>query len=99
MASFTTRIELTNLPDGDSREIYEALHGEMAEYNFSKEIVSDDGKRYELPDAEYNISGSYNRSEVLNMAKEAISNIGRTGRVLVTESNGRTWSGLKSINS
>ena len=93
MNSYTVRIELdsNNYPD------FEILHKAMSSLGFSKTIVSDEGKEYYLPKAEYNILTQYNKSDVLGLAKKAVTNTGKSAEILVTEAKARTWSGLKSV--
>lgn len=95
MASFTTRIEL----EGTSTiSDYQALHNAMRSAGFNRTIVSNDGIEYHLPNAEYNISGSFGRDEILTKAKQVLATINKqSGSVLVTESNGRTWSNLRKV--
>ncbi|MBR1132917.1 hypothetical protein [Bradyrhizobium iriomotense] len=90
MASFTTRVELHDADWSD----YELLHKKMATQGFSRVVTSDDGKRYQLPPAEYNFDGSATRGEVLAKAKTAAAQVKTSYAVFVTESAGRTWSGL-----
>lgn len=92
MAKFTTRVELHNAGYGD----YEALHTAMASQGFTRQI-SDGKKTYRLPTAEYNREGSLERSAVLESAENAARTTGRRYSILVTESEGRTWSGLEVI--
>lgn len=94
MAQFTTRVELHNADWND----YVQLHAQMKRQGFSQTIRSDDGKVYELPPAEYDYSGSVTRADVLAKAKTAAGAVKPSYAVLVTESNGRTWSGLKQIS-
>lgn len=94
MKSFTTRIELKGVSDMTT---YNLLHKEMDNQGFSRYITSDDGVKYNLPNAEYNISGNFDRLSVLEKAKVAVGNIGVSGSILVTESNGRTWNNLDSV--
>lgn len=91
MATFTTRVQLNG---DESAATYGRLHQAMEERNFSRTITSNDGVVYQLPHAEYNLVGSYTRDDVLSRAQEAIESIGQTGRILITESAGRRWSGL-----
>lgn len=93
MSTYTVRIELgsNNYPD------FEILHNAMSAKGFEKTITSDDGIEYYLPRAEYNISTSKNRSSVLDLAKSAVAVIGKKAEILVTESKGRTWSGLSEV--
>jgi hypothetical protein len=69
----------------------------MEQKGFSRQITSDDGITYHLPTAEYNYSGSKAREQVLELAKAAASETNKKYAVLVTESNGRRWSGLDHI--
>lgn len=93
MAQFTTRVVLHN---ADWKN-YEALHGYMQSAGFKRTITSDDGTTYHLPDAEYDYSGTATKAQVLEKAKAAAARTGKTCSVLVTESSGRTWSGLTKV--
>ena len=93
MATFTTRVELHKAYEDD----YEVLHAGMERRGFSRLITSDKGTTYHLPTAEYNYAGSKTRSQVLELAKAAASETNKKFAVLVTESNGRSWSGLEHI--
>lgn len=93
MAQFTTRVVLHN---ADWKN-YEALHGFMQLEGFKRTITSDDGTTYHLPDAEYDYSGQLTRAQVIEKAKAAAARTGKTYSVLVTESAGRTWSGLTKV--
>lgn len=93
MASFTTRVEVHG---GDSND-YESLHAAMEAEGFSRTITSNDGITYRLPTAEYNRSGEITRDRVLESAKRASERIQKKCSILVTESDGRTWSNLTKI--
>jgi hypothetical protein len=94
MASFTTRVELHDAQDND----YTDLHKYMREEGFSRIIESSDGgQRYHLPPGEYNRIDDVTRAAVLEDAKRAAKRTGRDYAILVTESGGRTWSGLEDI--
>ncbi|HCD14298.1 MULTISPECIES: type V toxin-antitoxin system endoribonuclease antitoxin GhoS [Shewanella] len=93
MASFTVRMVLHDADWEDYNKLYE----EMDKEGFSDEISSDDGTTYELPDGEYTISGNLTRSDVLSKAKNAASKTGKKYAVLVTQSSGRKWYGLKKV--
>jgi hypothetical protein len=92
VASFTTRVELHDADWSD----YDLLHKKMAAHGFSRVIASDDGKRYQLPPAEYNFEGASTRADVLAKAKIAAAQVRTSYAVFVTESAGRTWSGLNA---
>jgi hypothetical protein len=91
MGKFTLRVELVGATPKD----YDVLHEHMQLQGFSRQIESGDGELYELPNAEYDFSGEFNRKEVLDKAKAAADAIGIRYRVLVTESKGRVWYGLR----
>ena len=90
--SYTTRVELHYANDND----YETLHTAMKREGFSRFITSSEGTRYHLPTAEYNYKGDLTLDQVLAAAKRAADTTGLTNAVLVTESDGRRWSGLKA---
>lgn len=91
MAQFTIRVELH---DADLNE-YEVLHGAMEDNGFSRVITSSDGDLYHLPWAEYDCQGSLTKAQVLKSARAAAETTGKKYGILVTESTGRTWYGLK----
>ncbi|MFA6397711.1 MAG: type V toxin-antitoxin system endoribonuclease antitoxin GhoS [Candidatus Paceibacterota bacterium] len=93
MISFTTRVELHS----ENYTDFEMLHNAMQNEGFSRLITSGDGITYHLPRAEYDIYTSKNRSAVLEAAKRAVATTRKTAEILVTESLGRTWSGLTPV--
>jgi hypothetical protein len=94
MAKFTTRVELHS---ASLESDYEKLHSEMEKENFTRIIVSEDGKKYHMPTAEYNKEGNYTRDQVFESAKRAAEKVGKKFSVLVTESTGRTWHNLEAV--
>ena len=97
MTSFTTRVELHDATWDD----YTKLHEKMRAQGFSRTITSDNGVTYQLPLAEYDYqsSSTVTRQQVLDKAKAAAGAVKTTYEVLVTESNGRIWAGLKQVNA
>ena len=93
MADFMTRVELHSA----NWEDYDKLHVQMKVRGFSQRITSDKGTMYELPPAEYYYSGSVTKSDVLASAKTAAQAVKTSFAVVVTESNGVTWHGLKQV--
>jgi hypothetical protein len=91
MTNFTTRVELH---DADSDD-YITLHDEMKKEGFIRTITSDDGTTYKLPPAEYNYTGRISCEKVRDKAASAASQVKNSYEVLVTESAGRCWQGLK----
>jgi hypothetical protein len=94
MSSFTIRVELYGNPPG---EVYEVLHKAMGAEGFSRTITSNEGIEYHLPTAEYYITGLLTRPKVRAKANSAAAKTGKKYAVLVTESNGTAWSGLKPV--
>ncbi len=93
MAAFTVRIMLHEADWND----YEKLHSEMEKQGFDRTITSNDGVTYQLPDAEYDISGDISQSDVLAKAKTAANQTKMKYAVLVTQSAGRIWFGLDKV--
>jgi hypothetical protein len=91
MNSFTVRVELHSAIEDD----YNVLHSEMESRGFSRLITSGHGTAYHMPWAEYNFKGTANRDHVFELVKAAASATGRTFELLVTESAGRSWVGLR----
>lgn len=82
MSMYMTRVELHNANGQD----YEVLHEAMARKGFSRKIVANDGLEYDLPTAEYVITGGSGiGSNVLAAAKSAAAQTGRTCWVTVSE--------------
>jgi hypothetical protein len=94
MPRFTTRVEL----HGASEDDYKRLHAAMEARGFSRQIESTDGTSYWLPTAEYNRSGpNLTVVSVRDDAEAAAKTIRPKYAVLVTESKGRRWAGLKEV--
>jgi hypothetical protein len=93
MSQYITRVELHDAVWSD----YTKLHEAMKREGFSQSITGDDGSIYELPPAEYNYIGQETRGQVHDKARRAARTVKPSFAVLVTESNGVTWSGLKVL--
>jgi hypothetical protein len=93
MTQYTTRVELHDATWDD----YTKLHAEMRKRGFRQTIKADDGSIYELPPAEYDDDGLETRAQVLEKAKQAAGAVKKSFAVLVTQSAGRTWIGLKLL--
>lgn len=94
MAKFTVRIEL----HGGKVADYERLDPSMKAEGFEREILSGDGMRYVLPQAEYVYEGDASLKDMLAKVKIAGEASGLRFSALVTESKGRVWYGLKKIS-
>lgn len=53
MAQFLVRVELHDVPEEESRDLYENLHEVMATLGFRRTFVGSDHRLYDLPSAEY----------------------------------------------
>lgn len=95
MAKFSVRVELHAASYAD----YEKLHASMERRGFSRLIKSDGGKTYHLPTAEYDGGGDLTCQQVLEFAKAAAAETGKSFEVFVTESAGRVWFGLKEVSA
>ena len=93
MARFTVRIELHNA----NWNHYEAMYQHLANVNITDVIVSDEGRRYKLPPAEYNYEGNATAAQVLETAKQCAARVVSSYSVLVTESVRRSWHNLSPV--
>ncbi len=91
MANFTVRVELHQ----DALTDYQTLHAAMERQGFSRLIMSDDGKAYQMPWAEYNGSGNLNSAQVRDIARTAANTTGKANATFVTEAQTRAWIGLQ----
>ncbi|MBS0308237.1 MAG: DUF2622 domain-containing protein [Proteobacteria bacterium] len=95
MANFVVRIELHDATWQD----YQKLHQAMELSGFSRTIVGADGIHYELPPAEYHFPESgLNGVQVHDRAKAVANSTGRINTIVVTESKGITFSGLRPVH-
>lgn len=90
MANFTVRVELHQADWSH----YEKLHAAMEAKGFSRIITSTDGRRYQLPLAEYNGSANLTSEQVRDIAQAAANTTGKANSILVTEAKARAWVGL-----
>jgi hypothetical protein len=90
MATFITRVELHSALWTD----YEQLHQEMQNAGFSRTIASANGVRYNLPTAEYYISGYFSTQQVLNSACAAAQKTGKSYSVIASETVNSSWQNL-----
>jgi hypothetical protein len=90
MAKFLVRVEL----HGAVYDDYETLHAEMACRGFSREVVGDDGRTYQLPTAEYVIHSNSGLEGVRILAAAAAQATRRKYGVIVAEYFRSAWVGL-----
>lgn len=90
MAEFIIRVELIDLPQGDSRPIYEEFHEAMEARGFGRQRPWPSGLKW-LPDATYHIKGELKADDVVEKAKDALQAARRKGRVLVAQTQGGWW--------
>ena len=95
MATFITRVELHDAQYQD----YVNLHAQMGSEGFTNTITSGQGITYRLPPAEYRLESNLECSQVLQKAKRAAGQTGKSYAAVVTESSGCTWTGLERVQS
>jgi hypothetical protein len=94
LASHTVRIELHEADEAD----YASLDEAMTEEGFVRWVVGAGGVKHRLPPGEYNlIDSDLYQSTILAQAQETAGAVKPepTPSIVVTESAGRIWSGLK----
>jgi hypothetical protein len=89
---FCGRVELHNTFSGD-RE-YVVLHAAMERQGFFRVIAAHDGKRYNLPPAEYVHAASTTLDGVLTRARAALISIGRLDSATVVIFQCDNWIGV-----
>ncbi|EJP16347.1 hypothetical protein [Leptospira interrogans] len=95
MTKFTVRVQLESV--GLDTSIYIKLHKEMESAGFTSTIKTKNGKIYRLPDGEYSFLGEIQINDVLEKIKRILDEIDFEAQIVITESQKRLVSGLKSI--
>ncbi|WP_461449454.1 hypothetical protein [Mucilaginibacter sp.] len=95
MAQFITRVELHGANHNETP--YQILHQAMASNGFKRTITSDGNITYNLLTAEYEITGNYLISAVIESAKEAALKTGYSYSVFVSEITRASWWNLKQV--
>jgi hypothetical protein len=93
------RITLHLRHGDDSWTLYDNLHRLMSEEGFSRQIDSNEGDWYHLPDGEYIFPDSPAVETVIAMARKAATRTEREFSVLVTQSSRCTWWNLKKVEA
>lgn len=95
MARFTIRVVLHGNATWDD---YEQLSSALAEKHITDVITNDDGVKYKMPPAEYQCHGELTAAQVRDICVTAATTTGKPHAVLVTQSAGRAWIGLKRVD-
>jgi hypothetical protein len=90
MSSYLARIELHNANGSD----YIDLHERMKAQGYTRTIRSVEGVLYQLPTAEYQLTGAFLGAEALRRAREAAAGTGKSFGAIVVESSDAHWYGL-----
>ncbi len=94
MSAFVVRVVLHDA----TWDEYEKLYEKLGKQGFTDIITADNGAKYKMPPAEYYFVGNKTRSEVLALAKASAAAVKASYEVMVTESVGVTWHGLKQLS-
>ena len=93
MGSFNTRIELHEANYQD----YVNLHSYMAHEGYTTTIVANDGSRYHLPTAEYNLVDNCTIAQALEKAQRAAQKTRKRFAAVVSEYVSCHWAGLEQV--
>jgi hypothetical protein len=88
MATFTTRVELRGLA---KKQDYAALSKAMLQAGFRRTVINEQGKVYQLPEAEFDLVADKSCVEVRDLAASIAAHVWRNYLVLVTEVAQRSW--------
>ncbi len=94
MPYFTIRVELETL----NQDAFSVVEQQLAQSNFINYIESEDGTKYLLPQGEYRLFGEFTLQNVLDYTILATNQFIKNCKILVTESNGTAWTGLKKAD-
>lgn len=94
MSAFVVRVVLHDATWDEYTKLYEKL----AKQGFTDIITAGDGSKYKMPPAEYYFVGNNTQAGVLELAKTSAASVKASYEVMVTESLGVTWSGLKQLS-
>lgn len=95
MALFTIRVVLH---DNATWQDYSNLASNMAARGMVDVVVSDDGRKFKLPPAEYTWSGDATIVQVHQAADEAAAKTGKRHAIFVSEATKRWWTGLEQVH-
>jgi hypothetical protein len=76
---------------------YDRLHEEMEGLSFEREVVSQSGETYQLPDAEYMVETNAPIDKIIEAAQHAAREVGKDAAVLVSEADNIIFSGLDQV--
>jgi hypothetical protein len=98
VTKFIVRVELIDLPSGDSRPTYEELHKKMEARGFVRSCNWTSSGEMWLPDATYILDAELKSAEVGARAKEAVTAAKQKGRLFVVPTTNGWWaSNLLSV--
>lgn len=90
---FVVRVMLRGADSSD----YDRLHEEMEGLSFEREVVSQSGETYQLPDAEYMVETNAPIDKIIEAAQHAAREVGKDAAVLVSEADNIIFSGLDQV--
>lgn len=96
MGSFNISIELRG--EVDAAGDYRHLRDRMNENGFKHSVSDKAGIAFRLPRDEFTFSGYTSRQELLDKVYGVVSEFIPEPGVMITESAGRIWRGLKEID-
>lgn len=93
MSTYIVRVEL----HGASGSDYNELHDAMKSSGFSRNIVSSEGRAYQLPTAEYVANSPEEASKVCDIAYSIASRIRPNPSVIASAYSTAAWKGLTPV--
>lgn len=86
MTMFTVRIELHEVySHKPGQREYTKLHEEMEKHGFSRTILGESGRTFQMPSAEYHLIGDYTLTDIRDRVVIIAQNVWASVCVLVTE--------------
>ena len=82
---------------GAGYQDYVKLHAAMTREGFSNQIRASDGVYYQLPPAEYDLTGNYTLNLARDKASRAAQQTLKKFAIVVSEYSSAAWAGLNRV--
>jgi hypothetical protein len=83
MPAFLARVELLDVGDDDTVQLYEQLHGYMEEQGYSRTIGANDGAVKQLPPGVYRLAAEATAEAAYKLADQAVARTKKKARIIV----------------
>jgi Rod binding domain-containing protein len=93
MPVFLSRVELLDVGDGDTRDLYNELHENMESQGFSRTIGASNNSVKQLPPGVYRLAAEATPQAVYQLADQAVKRTDKKAKIIVVRFDG-WWGNL-----